>query len=96
MTNLIEVENAKSVCKDRSKWKDLCLPQWEMGVMLCLYVLIQGKLPQMIDSSVGQVRVCDVRNLLEFKNRRGGFMKKKLFRSLPAWGATKVHMQNTH
>jgi hypothetical protein len=40
MRNLMTVEEAKGVCKDRSKWNfkhflpcDLCLPQWETGVM---------------------------------------------------------------
>jgi hypothetical protein len=45
--------------------------------------------------SVGQVRVRDVRNLLERVNRRGFSMKKKPFLSLSARGATKMATQNT-
>jgi hypothetical protein len=43
---------------------------------------------------MGQIRVCDVRNLLERVDRRSGKpMKIKRFRLLPARGATKVHIQ---
>jgi hypothetical protein len=32
------VEEAKGVCKNRQvEESDLCLPQWETGVMLCVY-----------------------------------------------------------
>jgi hypothetical protein len=37
----MEVEEAKVVCKDRQvERSDLCLPQWETGVMLCMYVTL--------------------------------------------------------
>jgi hypothetical protein len=40
MRNLMTVEKSKSVCKDRMhvEGSNLCLPQRERGVMLCMYV----------------------------------------------------------
>jgi hypothetical protein len=37
MSNLMTVEEAKSVCKDRSKWKEVIPTQRETGVMLYEY-----------------------------------------------------------
>jgi hypothetical protein len=38
MRNLMKAQEAKGVCKDRSKWEEVSLPQRETGVMLCMYV----------------------------------------------------------
>jgi hypothetical protein len=40
MRNLMTVEEAKSVCKDRSKWKEVisAYPKGKPAVMLCMYV----------------------------------------------------------
>jgi hypothetical protein len=38
----MKVQEAKGVCKNRSKWMEvICLPQWESGVMLCIYVCMK-------------------------------------------------------
>jgi hypothetical protein len=46
---VMKVQEAKGVCRDCGKeGSDLCLPQWETGVMLCIMYVggIKSKNPQ--------------------------------------------------